>query len=155
MEVVSNVVTTGNIYMSRNLFYIPPKTILWFQSCAVRYWAKQKMYYFAYLSEGYWLDIGTFKSISTSTIWFVNRKSYKYLFLHNGRLRWYDGRKGWTMVKGRNEIHGPLFYWRRSKNWTGAYIEAILFMENSIVSSYFISKKLFLRMPTLGSIVNY
>lgn len=110
---------------------------------------------FAYLSEGYWLDIGTFNQYRQAQFDLLTKKLQVPIpYTEVLPMVWMG--EGVTIGKG-TKIHGPSFIGEGAKIGTGAVIEPYSIIgKNSIVSNYsHLQKVLFLQMPTLGSIVNY
>ena len=72
--------------------YIPPRQFCDFSHDVFPLLANKNVL-FAYLSEGYWLDIGTFNQYRQAQFDLLT-KSYKYLFLIRKYYRWYGWEKG-------------------------------------------------------------
>lgn len=72
--------------------YIPPRQFFDFSHDVFPLLANKNLL-FAYLSEGYWLDIGTFNQYRQAQFDLLT-KSYKYLFLIQKYYLWYGWGRG-------------------------------------------------------------
>ncbi|MGE7885865.1 sugar phosphate nucleotidyltransferase [Bacillus cereus] len=134
-EVVSNIVNTGIYIMEPEIFsYIPPRQFFDFSHDVFPLLANKNVL-FAYLSEGYWLDIGTFNQYRQAQFDLLTKKLQVPIpYTEVLPMVWMG--EGVTIGKG-TKIHGPSFIGEGAKIGKGAVIEPYSIIgKNSIVSSY-------------------
>ncbi|TCJ85776.1 UNVERIFIED_ORG: mannose-1-phosphate guanylyltransferase/phosphomannomutase [Bacillus cereus] len=134
-EVVSNIVNTGIYIMEPEIFsYIPPREFFDFSQDVFPLLANKNAL-FAYLSEGYWLDIGTFDQYRQAQFDLLTKKLQVPIpYTEVLPMVWMG--EGVAIGKG-TKIHGPSFIGEGAKIGAGAVIEPYSIIgKNSIVSSY-------------------
>ncbi|WP_264448232.1 sugar phosphate nucleotidyltransferase [Bacillus cereus] len=134
-EVVSNVVNTGIYIMEPEIFsYIPSMGFFDFSHDVFPLLANKNTL-FAYLSEDYWLDIGTFDQYRQAQFDLLTKK-LKVPIPYTEVLPMVWMGEGVTIGKG-TKIHGPSFIGEGAIIGAGAVIEPYSIIgKNSIVSSY-------------------
>ncbi|PFJ12633.1 nucleotidyltransferase [Bacillus cereus] len=134
-EVVSNVVNTGIYMMDPEIFsYIPPQKFVDF-SQDVFPLLTNKNALFAYLSEGYWLDIGTFDQYRQAQFDLLTKKLQVPIPYTEVLPMVWMGEEV-TIGKG-TKIHGPSFIGEGAKIGAGAVIEPYSIIgKNSTISNY-------------------
>ncbi|PEA27110.1 nucleotidyltransferase [Bacillus cereus] len=134
-EVVSNVVNTGIYIMEPEIFsYIPSMEFFDFSHDVFPLLANKNAL-FAYLSEDYWLDIGTFDQYRQAQFDLLTKK-LKVPIPYTEVLPMVWMGEGVTIGKG-TKIHGPSFIGEGAIIGAGAVIEPYSIIgKNSMVSSY-------------------
>ncbi|MGM2833547.1 sugar phosphate nucleotidyltransferase, partial [Bacillus cereus group sp. Bce025] len=134
-EVVSNIVNTGIYIMEPEIFsYIPPREFFDFSQDVFPLLANKNAL-FAYLSEGYWLDIGTFDQYRQAQFDLLTKKLQVPIpYTEVLPMVWMG--EGVTIGKG-TKIHGPSFIGEGARIGAGSVIEPYSIIgKNSVVSSY-------------------